>query len=163
MNEKIRAFVMDVDGTLTDGKIYMGSQGEEFKAFNIKDGYGIHEILPRYSIKTAIMTGRTSDIVINRAKELDIDYIFQDVKDKGAMICDFAEELKCELCQIVYMGDDIVDIAAMQMCGIKGCPADAVAEVKEICDYVSLKNGGDGAVRDFIEWLVRKKIEQEKI
>ncbi len=157
INCDIKVFVMDVDGTMTDGKIYMGKHGEEFKAFNIKDGYGIHEILPGFSIKTAILTGRKSDIVDNRAKELEIDYVLQNVKDKKAAILDLAVELGCELSQVAYIGDDIIDIGAMQLCGLKGCPADATFEVKSICDFISEKNGGDGAVRDFIEWLVNNR------
>ena len=156
MKKEIKAFIMDVDGTMTDGKIYMGIQGEVLKAFNIKDGYGIHEILPRYNIKTAIITGRTSDIVLHRAKELEIDYVFQNIKDKRALVQSLAEELCCDVAQFAYIGDDIIDIAAMQLCGITGCPADAALEVKAQCDYVSSKNGGDGAIRDFIEWLINE-------
>lgn len=157
MKKQIKVFAMDVDGTMTDGKIYMGPNGELVKAFNIKDGYGIHEILPKYHIRTAIITGRMSEIVRNRAKELDIDYVMQNVKDKKAAIAEIAEEIKCDYSQIAYIGDDIIDIAAMQLCGVRGCPADAVEEVQAICDYISVKNGGDGAVRDFIEWLVKEK------
>ena len=156
-NCRIKVFVMDVDGTMTDGKIYMGHHGEEFKAFNIKDGYGVHEILPRFGIKTVILTGRKSDIVDNRAEELEIDYVFQNVKDKKAALLDFTEEFGCALSQVAYIGDDMIDISAMQLCGFKGSPADAALEVKSICDFVSEKKGGDGAVRDFIDWLVNKR------
>ena len=154
---KIRLLVMDVDGTLTDGKIYMGASGESFKAFDVKDGYGICELLPQNGIKAAILTGRESSIVLQRAKELGISYVMQNVKDKKAAIAEIAEEIKCDYSQIAYIGDDIIDIAAMQLCGVRGCPADAVEEVQAICDYISVKNGGDGAVRDFIEWLVKEK------
>lgn len=158
MERKIRAFVMDVDGTLTDGKIYMGIHGEEFKAFHIKDGYGIHNILPKYGIKTAFMTARKSDIVQNRAKELEIDFVLQNVRNKQKAVRDLANKLQCSLSQIAYIGDDIIDIDAMLLCGIKGCPADAALEVRNICDFVSPQNGGHGAVRDFIEWLVKEKM-----
>jgi len=154
MKKDIKVFVMDVDGTLTDGKIYMGSQGELFKAFDIKDGYGICEILPANHIKAVIITGRTSDVVVNRARELGIDYIFQNVKDKGEAIIELSKEWKLELEEFAYIGDDMIDISAMQHCGLKGCPSDAVNEVKNICDFISTKRGGEGAVRDFIEWIV---------
>ena len=150
----IKLFVMDVDGTMTDGKIYMGSNGEMFKAFDIKDGFGIHEILPAFGILPVIMTGRTSRIVLNRAKELGISHVIQNAKDKGAAIRVLSEELDCGMEQMAYIGDDIIDIKAMELCGIKGCPQDAVDSVKEICDFVSSKKGGEGAVREFIEWLV---------
>ena len=157
MDKTIKLLVMDVDGTLTDGKIYMGASGESFKAFDVKDGYGICELLPQNGIKAAILTGRESSIVLQRAKELGISYVMQNVKDKKAAIAEIAEEIKCDYSQIAYIGDDIIDIAAMQLCGVRGCPADAVEEVQAICDYISVKNGGDGAVRDFIEWLVKEK------
>lgn len=154
MRYDIKAFVMDVDGTMTDGKIYMGTNGEVFKAFDIHDGYGIHEILPAYGIKTVIMTGRKSDIVTNRAKELEIDYVLQGIKDKGKAIKELKETLNLKKEQIAYIGDDVIDLAAMKECGITGCPADAVDEIKNICMYISKKDGGKGAVRDFIEWIV---------
>lgn len=145
---------MDVDGTLTDGKIYMGNNGEMCKAFNIKDGYGIHELLPLHEIKTVIITGRNSKIVENRCKELEIDYIFQNIKDKKAKILELSKELECKLEEMAYIGDDIIDLEAMKICGLKGCPNDAVGEIKEVCNFISLKNGGEGAVRDFIEWII---------
>ncbi|MBP3458855.1 MAG: HAD-IIIA family hydrolase [Lachnospiraceae bacterium] len=153
MEKKIKVFVMDVDGTMTDGKIYMGENGEMFKAFNIKDGYGIHEILPEHGVTTVILTGRTSKIVMNRARELEIGHVLQNVKDKGSAIRQLAAELGYDTAEFAYIGDDMIDIGGMKLCGINGCPADAVREVKEVCDFVSSKNGGDGAVRDFIEWL----------
>ena len=148
---------MDVDGTMTDGKLYIGSQGEVCKAFHVKDGYGIHEILPAYGIKTVIMTGRESDLVARRAKELGIDYVFQNVKNKREEIQKLASKLHCDLSQIAYIGDDLNDISAMKLCGLKGCPADAVQEIQSSCDYVSTKNGGEGAVRDFIEWFISRR------
>ncbi len=158
MDRKIKVFVMDVDGTLTDGKIYMGANGEVFKAFDIKDGYGIHEILPSYGVQTVIMTGRKSDIVLNRAKELDISYVLQNIKDKENALKELALKLSCDLQEIAYIGDDCIDIPPMRLCGVKGCPNDAIEEVKRISDYISSKKAGEGAVRDFIEWLVGEKL-----
>lgn len=151
--EKIKAFIMDVDGTMTDGKIYMGASGEVFKAFNIKDGYGIHEILPEKGVITVIMTGRTSEIVLKRAQELEVDIVLQNIKDKRKAILELTERLQCKREEMAYIGDDIIDISAMKECGIAACPSDAVKEVKEICGYICEKKGGSGAVREFIEWL----------
>lgn len=153
--KKIKLFVMDVDGTMTDGRIYMGNNGEMFKAFDIKDGYGIHEILPAYGIDAAIMTGRTSSIVQNRARELEIKYVLQNIKNKGEELIKLADRVHCSVEEIAYIGDDIIDIDAMNLCGLKGCPSDAADEVKTVCDYISDKKGGEGAVRDFIEWIVK--------
>ncbi|MCI8875922.1 MAG: HAD hydrolase family protein [Lachnospiraceae bacterium] len=154
MKKRIKIFVMDVDGTMTNGKIYMGKTGEIFKAFDIKDGYGIHEILPAHNVTTVILTGRFSDIVINRGKELAVDHILQNIKDKKNAIKELAKTLGCDTDEIAYIGDDIIDLDAMELCGAKGCPADAVTEIKAAADYVSCKKGGEGAVRDFIEWLL---------
>lgn len=156
MKKKVKVFVMDVDGTMTDGKIYMGVNGEVFKAFDIKDGYGIHEILPKHGVITVILTGRTSDIVVNRGKELEINYILQNVKDKGSAVSELSKTLGYSTDEFAYIGDDIIDLCAMEMCGVKGCPVDAAQEVQAVSDYVSCKEGGKGAVRDFIEWLLDK-------
>lgn len=159
---KIKLFAMDVDGTMTDGKIYMGNDGEVFKAFDIHDGYGIHELLPKYGIKTAIITGRESRIVSSRAKELEIDYVLQNIKDKAKAITDLQKQLDIRQSETAYMGDDIIDLSAMKCCGVNGCPSNAVTEVRNYCDYVSDLAGGDGAVRDFIEWLLNNSDAMEK-
>lgn len=151
--QEINYLVMDVDGTLTDGKIYMGSEGELCKAFNIKDGCGIHDILIPAGIVPVIITGRKSDIVLNRCRELGITEVYQGISDKIGILRSVASDLS----KVAYIGDDINDLACM--CAIKeaggliGCPADAVAKVSTVADYVAGHKGGDGAVRDFIEWL----------
>lgn len=151
--KNIKYLVMDVDGTLTDGKIYMGSNGEIMKAFDIKDGYGIHDIAIPAGIIPVILTGRSSNIVLNRCKELSITEIHQGISNKAetlAAICD-------DFSQIAYIGDDINDLSCMALIkeagGIVGCPADSVQSVKNISNFISEKKGGNGAVRDFIDWL----------
>lgn len=156
MNKKnIRYLVMDVDGTLTDGKIYMGNNGEVFKAFDIKDGCGIHDILIPNGIIPVIITGRSSKILENRCKELGITQLYQGVSDKLDKLIEIIKEEN--LSQTAYIGDDINDLPCMcevkQAGGIIGCPKDAVNEVKNISDFVSNRNGGNGSVREFIEWI----------
>ena len=145
---------MDVDGTLTDGKIYMSNSGEMMKAFNIKDGCGIHDILIPTGIIPVIITGRSSDIVMNRCKELGILKVYQGVKNKLEKL----QVLTTDLATVAYIGDDINDLSCMEPIkaagGLIGCPADAVEIVKAIADYIAPHNGGNGAVRDFIEWIV---------
>lgn len=156
---KIKLLVMDVDGTLTDGKIYMGNDGELFKAFNIKDGCGIHDLLQLHNIKPVIITGRKSLIVEKRCKELGISDIFQGVKDKETKLLSFLEATNFTIDSVAYIGDDINDIKCMQLIkkgnGLIGCPKDAVETVTQIADFISEKNGGEGAVREFIEWLIK--------
>lgn len=153
---EIKYLVMDVDGTLTDGKIYMSPSGEAMKSFNIKDGCGIHDMLIPSGITPVIITGRESTIVLNRCKELSITEIYQGVADKVKKLRDLTDDLS----EIAYIGDDINDLKAMDEVkkagGVIGCPADAVYKVKDIADYIANRNGGDGAVRDFIEWVVEK-------
>lgn len=154
----IKYLIMDVDGTLTDGKIYMGNNGEVMKAFSIKDGCGIHDILIPAGIIPIIITGRKSDIVELRCKEIGISQIYQCVSNKLEML----KEITYALNEIAYIGDDINDLQAMDLIkakgGIVGCPMNAVDAVKSIANFVSAKNGGDGAVREFIEWLVKERI-----
>lgn len=150
----IKYLVMDVDGTLTDGKIYMSNSGELMKAFNIKDGCGIHDILIPAGIIPVIITGRSSDIVLNRCKELGINDVFQGVGNKIENL----RKVTTDLSNVAYIGDDINDLSCMEPVksagGLIGCPADAVEKVKSIADYIAPHNGGDGAVRDFIEWII---------
>ena len=152
----IKYLVMDVDGTLTDGKIYMGAHGEMMKAFNIKDGCGIHDIAIPGGIIPVIITGRTSEIVKKRCGELGIQQVYQGIKNKIEQLNSIADDLS----QVAYIGDDINDLSCMipvkEAGGVVGCPTDAVERVKEISDFVALHNGGDGAVRDFIEWIIKE-------
>lgn len=132
----IKYLVMDVDGTLTDGKIYMGQSGEAMKAFNIKDGCGIHDILIPTGITPVIITGRTSVIIMNRCKELGITEVHQGVSNKIGKLEEIAEDLST----VAYIGDDINDLSCMKPIkeagGIVGCPADAVEKVREIANYI---------------------------
>lgn len=144
---------MDVDGTLTDGKIYMSHNGEWCKAFNIKDGIGIHDVAIPSGIIPIIITGRSSDIVLNRCMELGIEHVYQGVSNKKEKLLSIINDFS----KVAYIGDDINDFECMKMVkkagGIVGCPQDAVPTVLQIADYVTVHNGGEGAVREFIDWL----------
>lgn len=150
----IKYLIMDVDGTLTDGKVYIGSDGEKIKAFNIKDGYGIHDILIPTGIIPVIITGRESNIVISRCRELGINEIYQGVKDKLSFLLNKFPDLSV----IAYIGDDLNDLSSMEAIkkrdGLVGCPADAAKKVISISDFVTPSSGGNGAVREFIEWIL---------
>ncbi|KJS71088.1 MAG: 3-deoxy-D-manno-octulosonate 8-phosphate phosphatase [Desulfotomaculum sp. BICA1-6] len=149
----IKMLIMDVDGTLTDGKIYIANQGELMKAFNVKDGLGIAKLCDK-SIVPVIITGRNSEIVIQRAKELNIAEVIQGAHDKVKILKQVAEKYECKFNEIAYIGDDENDLECIKLCGVKGCPADAVNNVKMVADFVSQYNGGNGAVREFIEYLI---------
>lgn len=164
MNKNTKVLFLDVDGTLTDGKIYMGNDGEMCKAFDIKDGCGIHDILPHHNIVPVVITARESRITANRCAELGIEHCYQGVRNKAKKLEELADlfNLKKNDCGeypgTAYMGDDIIDIECMQLCEKKGCPSDAAKEVKAIAEFISTKTGGNGAVREFIEWLVEREL-----
>ena len=151
---KIKMLVMDVDGTLTDGKIYIGDKGEVMKAFDVKDGYAIAHILPENNIVPVIITGRSSSIVKERAKELKITELYQGVSDKLIQLKIIAEKMQCKSEEIAYIGDDVNDLTCINYCDITGCPNDAVDNVKHTVKYVCQKKGGRGAVREFVEWIL---------
>ncbi|MBP5551478.1 MAG: HAD hydrolase family protein [Bacilli bacterium] len=154
--KNIKFLVMDVDGTLTDGKIYLMNSGDEIKAFNIKDGYGIKNRLLGTSITPVVITGRSSSIVDRRCKELGITHVYQGINNKLQKLVEITKDLNF----VAYIGDDDNDLECMEEVkkygGIIGCPNDASESVKKISNYISSYNGGDGAVRDFIDWLLKQ-------
>ncbi len=155
---------MDVDGTLTDGKIYMGDNGEVMKAFDIKDGYGIHDILIPNGITPVIITGRTSRIVENRCKELGITAYYQGINNKVEVLREFLELKNSSFSEVAYIGDDLNDLPCMLTIktsyGCIGCPSNAHDKVCQIADFLSKSEGGNGAVREFIEWIL--EINQDR-
>lgn len=153
MQNKIKLLVMDVDGTLTDGKIYIGSEGEAMKAFDVKDGYGIACILPELGIIPIIITGRESRIVENRAKELKITELHQGVQNKLEKLKEVAQKCNAAPDEIAYIGDDLNDLECFEYCGLSACPSDAITKVKNAVDCVCESSGGRGAVREFIEYF----------
>lgn len=148
---KIKMLVMDVDGTLTDGHIYVSAEGEAMKAFHVQDGYAIAHILPELGIVPVIITGRSSKIVERRAAELKVQHLHQGVGDKLSKLKEVANHLGVCVEQIAYIGDDLNDLECIRYCGYTACPADAVPEVLAAVNYICKRNGGRGAVREFID------------
>ncbi len=157
--KKIKVLFMDVDGTLTDGGMYMGNHGEIMKRFYVKDGYAIHDMLPKMEIIPIVITGRESKIVSERCRELGINRIMQNSKNKIEDMKKILRELGVSLEEAAYIGDDMNDYECMERVGIKGCPNDAVEKIKEISDYITIALGGYGAVREFIEWIDERRNE----
>lgn len=154
---------MDVDGTLTDGKIYMGADGEAFKAFDIKDGYALHTLLKEHGIIPVIITARESPMVEHRCKELGVTEIHQGIMKKLDCLKGILEKYSStvqlyDLSNVAYIGDDLLDLQCMKPIkdtgGLIGCPSNAVTEVTNFCDYVAPHKGGEGAVRDFAEYVI---------
>lgn len=151
---KIKLLIMDVDGTLTDGRIYVGAQGEVMKAFAVRDGYAIAHILPVHGIVPVIITGRSSEIVAQRAKELKITELYQGVSDKLTKLQEVAAKYDATPQEIAYIGDDLNDLPCIQYCGVTAAPADAVPRVLEAVGYVCQHSGGRGAVQEFIDRIL---------
>ncbi len=149
---------MDVDGTLTDGKLYIGESGEIMKAFNIKDGLGIKQLLSKQGIIPVVVTGRQSQIVLNRCREIGIQEIYQGVTDKLAFLKSYIDRKKIKINTILYMGDDINDEETMKYLkengGICACPFDAASSLIDICDITASRKGGEGAVREIIDKII---------
>lgn len=154
--KNIRLVILDVDGTLTDGTIFLDNHGNELKAFNARDGMAISQSI-RNGLECIIMTGRKSQIVELRAKELGITSIYQSVHNKKEKLLDLISELDLTLDNIAYIGDDINDLEVMKLVGFSACPKDAVYEVKQISNYISEYQGGKGAVRDILEYLLKEQ------
>jgi len=149
----IKLLILDVDGVLTDGRIILGEAGDEHKMFNVRDGHGI-KLAQRADIQVAILTGRTSGAVNARARELGINLVIQGSLNKmeGLHILLAKTGLDATCC--AYMGDDIVDLPAMQLCQLQMAPADAHPAVTSHADWSSDFSGGHGAVRQAIEGLI---------
>ncbi len=151
----IKLVLLDVDGTLTDGGIYRGNNGEELKRFNVKDGYAIVNA-QKLGIEFGIITGRKSELVEIRAKELKIKYLYQGISEKTVILEEIMKKDGLSKEEIAYMGDDLNDFLIMKQVGLSGTPKDAVDEVIQVADFVSKRNGGSGAVREFIEHILKK-------
>lgn len=159
---------MDVDGTLTDGKIYMGVDGEAFKAFDIKDGYALHTLLKEHGIIPVIITARKSPMVEHRCKELGVTEIHQGVMNKLDCLKGIPKKYSSDgeqydLSHVAYIGDDLLDLQCIKPIkaagGLAGCPSNAVKGVMTECNYVSCHKGGEGAVRDFAEYIIEHNEE----
>lgn len=152
--KQIKVLVLDADGVLTDGKIYLNDRGEEMKAFDSKDGHGL-KLIMRAGIQVAIITGRISQALEHRARELGIELLLQNVKDKRPALIELAQRIGCAPGEMAYMGDDVVDLPAMAVCGLTFAPADALEIVRARVDYVTERGGGNGAVREAVEIILK--------
>ena len=152
--EKVKLLILDCDGVLTDGSIIYSEHGGETKAFNVRDGHGI-KLLKRVGIECAIITARSSEVLKRRAEELGIVHLYQKELDKAAAYNKILKECKLEPDETLYMGDDIIDIPVFTRVGVGVAVADAVEEVIELADYVTVKCGGRGAVREVAEIIMK--------
>lgn len=141
---------------MTDGSIIYDDAGHEIKKFSTRDGAGFFAA-KKAGIKTMVLTGRECSATVRRMSDLDVDYLMQDVSDKGSFLLEFCKENGYSKDDLGYIGDELNDISAMRLCGFVGCPSDSCEEVLSLADYVSSKKGGEGVVRDIIEKYLREQ------
>lgn len=152
--KKIKLLIVDVDGVLTDGKIIFDSTQREIKAFDVKDGHGI-KAAHRFGLEVAIITGRSSSIVDQRASELGIKTVIQKALDKKSAFNKILESTKLSTEEIAYIGDDLPDLPVLRRVGLSVAVSDAVQEVLESADMVTKRYGGSGAVREVIDFILK--------
>jgi 3-deoxy-D-manno-octulosonate 8-phosphate phosphatase (KDO 8-P phosphatase) len=150
----IKAFIFDVDGVLTDGKLHISESGELLRQMNVKDGYALKHALNK-GYKICIISGGNNPAVKTRLEGLGVTDVYLGKEDKMDSLRDFSDKYKIPFKNMAYMGDDIPDLPVMKVAGLATCPQNAVAEVKLISHYVSHKNGGDACVRDLIEQVLK--------
>ncbi len=153
---EIELLALDVDGVLTDGKLYFSAQGDELKAFNILDGHGIKMLL-KNGIQVAIITGRNSPLTAKRARDLGIEHLIQGREDKKFALLELCKTLNIEAEATAYLGDDLPDLGAIVTAGLGMCVANAHPFVQEHADYRTHLAGGQGAVREVCDLILEAK------
>lgn len=154
--QNIKLIATDCDGVLTDGGLYYTEDGIEFKKFNVLDGMGF-VLLKEYGVKTAIITGENNKLVENRAKRIQVDYLFMGTKDKIGVLTKICNELEIDLSEAVYIGDDIIDIPAIEKSGVGVVPSGALDYVQAKADYITKRTGGNGCFREIADMIINAK------
>lgn len=151
--KKIKMLVFDVDGVMTDGSITYDEDGKEYKTFNAKDGHGIVR-MNKSGFITAIITARNNGTVAHRAKNLNFTELYQGHKYKLPALEELLKKYNLTYENVSYMGDDLPDICVLEKVGLACCPNDAVKEVRDICNFISTRDGGKGAVRELCDFVL---------
>ncbi len=151
---KIKAVFLDVDGVLTDGTVLVTEQGEQLRSFSVKDGYAM-QLAVKSGIYIAVVSGGKTRGVLSRLNSLGIQDVHLGVSDKLSTIIDLIQEWRVASSEVLYMGDDIPDLACMKWVGLPVCPSDAAEEIKQVAKYISPKKGGKGCVRDVLEKILK--------
>ncbi|MFN8790513.1 MAG: KdsC family phosphatase [Bdellovibrionales bacterium] len=158
----VRLFLTDIDGVLTDGGMYYTEKGDEFKKFQVQDGMGFN-ILKELGIKTGFVTAESRELNLRRSQKLALDFYYPGEKDKLTRVKDLCQSLKISLKDVAYIGDDRNDLELLQEVGFRACPANARPEIKQISGiYQTQARGGDGAVREWIDLLIKTKRIQQR-
>lgn len=154
MLTKVTTFIFDYDGVMTDGTVYMDSNGDPLRTSNVKDGYAL-QLAGKLGYHVAVISGAIVTNITRRLNMLGVEDVFTGIPDKVVKLEEYMEQYHLTPDQIVFMGDDIPDLKVMHRVGLAACPADAADEVKQICHFVSNRPGGRGCVRDIIEQTLK--------
>ena len=160
--KKISLILTDVDGVLTDGSRYYSKNGENIKKFHVRDGMGIN-ILLRNGIKTIIVTKERSEIVKKWAKDVNVHRVMMGIKNKETVLTKLCKEFNLQPNQIAFIGDDVNDLPLLKLVGISASPYDAINQVKNSVKYVCTCNGGQGAFREFADFILTQKFSKKLI
>ena len=160
--KSVRLLILDVDGVLTDGKVIYTDSGEEIKRFDVRDGHGL-KLLMRSGIDVTLLTGRESRVVLHRARDLGIEHVYQKALNKIEVYETILTKRNLKDKEVGFVGDDLVDLPVLRKVGFSAAVPDAVPEVKEIVDYVTSKKGGEGAVREICELLLKAQNKWEQV
>jgi 3-deoxy-D-manno-octulosonate 8-phosphate phosphatase (KDO 8-P phosphatase) len=160
--KSIRLLILDVDGVLTDGRLYFDAKGETLKVFHVRDGHGI-KMARRGGIEVALVSGRRSDATFHRARELEISRFYEGVRDKVAILEELLAALNLKLPEVAAVGDELVDLPLFHRVGLGVAVADAVPEVKAAAHWVTSLPGGTGAVREACDLLLKAQGKWEEL
>ena len=159
---QITTFVFDMDGVLTDGTLLLLSDQSPIRKMHIKDGYAL-QLAVKKGYRVMIISGSVSEPALERLKKLGIESVWMNVQDKKTLLQDLLKKNSLQPTEVLYMGDDLPDYAAMKFCGLPCSPADAVDEIKSISSYISPYDGGKGCVRDVLEKVMKARGDWEHL
>ena len=159
--ENIKIFLTDCDGVLTDGGMYYFNNGLEAKKFNTRDGMGL-SILRKQGIKIGIISGEKNNIIKDRSQKLKMDYLYMGITNKKEVLDTICKENNINYGNVLYVGDDLNDIEILKTVGFSCCPSNACSEVKNICNYICNKNGGDGVIREIVDIFFKREDKNEQ-
>jgi len=160
--KRIKLLIVDVDGVLTKGEIIYDDKGRELKVFNVKDGLGIF-LLAKVGIKTVILSARNSSILAKRAKDMSVAEIIGGVLPKEKHLFRIQKKYKVKLDEICFVGDDLIDLGMIKRVGLGVAVFDALSSVKKVASYVTKNKGGQGAVREVVDLIIKHKSLESKV
>lgn len=154
--KKIKLLLLDVDGVLTDGRIIYDSRGHDMKFFDVHDGLGVY-LLSKAGIKTILITAKGSRAIKPRARDMHVEEVFENISPKSAVLDKLLKKYKVDLSEVCFVGDDLVDLCLMKKVGFPVAVFNAAPEIKQVASYITLKEGGRGAVREIAELILKSK------